>query len=105
MDEQPEMQVRAEGWRKRGHAESMHARAGEFMPQATGKGIELCNLKLPMKRQCSETKCWGSLGGCDEEGCGSSTGCWISLDRHHGGCACHMVLVRLNTYCAIFLVP
>jgi len=41
MDERSETQVRAEGWRKRSHAESMHARAGEFMPEATGKGIEL----------------------------------------------------------------
>ena len=41
MDERSETQVCAEGWHKRGHAESMHARASEFMLEATGKGIEL----------------------------------------------------------------
>ena len=50
--------------------EGVRVRTDEFMPEATGEGVEPCKAKMPTELRGLETGRWGGLGGC-AEGCSS----------------------------------
>ena len=61
-------------------AEGVRARTGEFMPEATGEGVEPWEAKPPTELRGWETGRWGNLGGCAEDGEGGG-GCLATTAR------------------------